>query len=92
MDVKSTFLNGIIKDEVFVKQTMGLKILHVLIMFTDFPNCMVSNMIQKLGMRDVVYFLLQNVIQWWKIDTTLIIQRSGAYILIVKIYVDDIMF
>ena len=57
MDVKSSFLNGFIEDEVYVEQPPGFESF-------EFPNhvfnylklCMVWNKLQELGMKDWTIF------------------------------------
>ena len=42
MNVKSAFLNGFIKEEVYVKQPPGLLILHIQILFSNLKRlCMI---------------------------------------------------
>ncbi|KAG2380359.1 Retrovirus-related Pol polyprotein from transposon TNT 1-94 Protease [Vigna angularis] len=93
MDVKSAFLNGYIKEDVFVEQPPG---------FEDFKN---PNHIYKL--KNALYglkqaprswyerlsnFLVENGFNRGKIDSTLFIKRIGKHFLIVQVYVDDIIF
>jgi len=53
IDVKSAFLNGVISEEVFVKQPSGLRILSILTMFINLRNhYIVLNKLPKLGMID----------------------------------------
>lgn len=93
MDVKSVFLNGFIKEEIFLKQPPG------------FENSSCPNFVYKLskalnGIKHapkawyerLSAFLLQSNYRRGKIYTTLFIQRSSSYIIMVQIYVDDIIF
>lgn len=53
MDVKSAFLNGLIYEEVYIKQPIGLRILSTHILYLNSINIsMDSNKLQELGMRD----------------------------------------
>ena len=93
MDVKSAFLNGYIKEEVYVEQPPG------------FEDHIKSNHVFKL--RKALYGLKQAPRAWYerlseylissgyqrgKIDTTLFIKHYNQDILVVQIYVDDIIF
>lgn len=93
MNVKSDFLNGFIKEEVFFKQP------H------DFENPSYPNYVFKLskdlyGLKQapkawyecLSTFLLKNNFQRGKIDTTLFTQKLDSSLLIVQIYMDDIIF
>ena len=93
MDVKSAFLNGIIKEEVYVKQPFG---------FEDYKNL---NYVFKLnralfGLKQdarVWYerlskFLIKNKFKHEKVDTTLFIKKKNEDLLVVQICVDDIIF
>ena len=93
MDVKSAFLNGYIKEEVFVEQPPG---------FQDFPF---PNHVYKL--KKALYSLKQASRSWYErlslfliksefhrgnFDSTLFVKKSNKDLLFVEIYVDDIIF
>ena len=93
MDVKSAFLNGYLKEEVYVKQPSGFKHEKYL------------NHVYKL--KKALYGLRQTPRSWYerlskfllkhgfirgKIDPTLFLKYDGKDILVVQIYVDDIIF
>ncbi|GJV09419.1 retrovirus-related pol polyprotein from transposon TNT 1-94 [Tanacetum coccineum] len=93
MDVKTTFLNGMLREEVYVSQPDG---------FVDQDN---PNHVYKL--KKALYGLKQAPRAWYDllskfllsqefskgtVDPTLFIRRQGKYILLVQIYVDDIIF
>ncbi|WJX24547.1 hypothetical protein P8452_13641 [Trifolium repens] len=93
MDVKSAFLNGVISEEVYVKQPPG---------FEDLKN---PDYVYKLkkslyGLKQaprawyerLSNFLLENGFQKGQIDNTLFRKTSKKDILIIQIYVDDIIF
>ncbi|GJY50437.1 retrovirus-related pol polyprotein from transposon TNT 1-94 [Tanacetum coccineum] len=91
MDVKTTFLNGILREEVYVSQPDG---------FVDQDNL---NHVYKL--KKALYGLKQALRAWYDllskfllsqefskgtVDPTLFIRRQGKDILLVQIYVDII--
>ncbi|GJU87229.1 retrovirus-related pol polyprotein from transposon TNT 1-94 [Tanacetum coccineum] len=93
MDVKTAFLNGILREEVYVSQPDR---------FVDQDN---SNHVYKL--KKALYGLKQAPRAWYDllskfllsqefskgtVDPTLFIRRQGKDILLVQIYVDDIIF
>ncbi|GKA73488.1 retrovirus-related pol polyprotein from transposon TNT 1-94 [Tanacetum coccineum] len=93
MDVKTAFLNGILREEVYVSQPDG---------FVDPEN---PNHVYKL--KKALYGLKQAPRAWYDllssfllsqkfskgtVDPTLFIRREGKDILLVQIYVDDIIF
>ncbi|GJV58365.1 retrovirus-related pol polyprotein from transposon TNT 1-94 [Tanacetum coccineum] len=93
MDVKTAFLNGVLKEEVYVSQPEG------------FINPDRSNHIYRL--KKALYGLKQAPRAWYDtrskfllaqgfskgvVDLTLFIQKTGKHILHVQIYVDDIIF
>ncbi|GKB33479.1 retrovirus-related pol polyprotein from transposon TNT 1-94 [Tanacetum coccineum] len=93
MDVKTTFLNGNLREEVYVSQPDG---------FVDKDN---PNHVYKL--KKALYGLKQAPRAWYdmlssflisqdfskcSVDPTLFIRREGKELLLVQIYVDDIIF
>nr|GFA35561.1 copia protein [Tanacetum cinerariifolium] len=93
MDVKTTFLNGNLREEVYVIQPDG---------FVDLDN---PNHVYKL--KKALYGLKQTRSAWYdmlssflisqdfskgSVDPTLFIYRNDNNLLVVQIYVDDIIF
>ncbi|GJY13115.1 retrovirus-related pol polyprotein from transposon TNT 1-94 [Tanacetum coccineum] len=93
MDVKSTFLNGCINEEVYIAQPPG---------FIDFQK---PNYVYKL--KKALYGLKQAPKAWYDrlkaflikqeyamgmVDNTLFTKKSKSHLIIVQIYVDDIIF
>nr|GEW35892.1 copia protein [Tanacetum cinerariifolium] len=93
MDVKTAFLNGNLREEVYVSQPDG---------FVDQDN---PNHVYKL--KKALYGLKQAPRAWYDmlssflisqyfskglVDPTLFIRRNGNDLLLVQIYVDDIIF
>nr|GEZ93898.1 putative ribonuclease H-like domain-containing protein [Tanacetum cinerariifolium] len=93
MDVKSAFLYGTIKEEVYVCQPSG---------FEDpyYPDKVYKVVKEFYGLHQaprawyetLANYLLENGFQIGKIDQTLFIKRQKGDILLVQIYVDDIIF
>nr|GEY06632.1 retrovirus-related Pol polyprotein from transposon TNT 1-94 [Tanacetum cinerariifolium] len=91
-DVKTTFLNGELKEEVYVSQPEG---------FVD-PN----HPTHVYRLKKALYGLKQAPRAWYDtlswffldkfskgtVDLTLFTQKTGKHILLVQIYVDDIIF
>jgi len=93
MDVKSAFLNGYLKEDVYVRQPPG------------FESKEFSNHVFKLnkafyGLKQaprawyehLSNFLLENGFRRGKVDNTLFLKSKGEHLLIVQVYVDDIIF
>ncbi|GJS33811.1 retrovirus-related pol polyprotein from transposon TNT 1-94 [Tanacetum coccineum] len=93
MDVKTTFLNGILRKEVYVSQSNGFE-------DQDNPNHVYKLKKALYGLKQaprVWYdllskFLLSQEFSKGTVDPTLFIRRQGKDILLVQIYVDDIIF
>nr|GFC46016.1 putative ribonuclease H-like domain-containing protein [Tanacetum cinerariifolium] len=93
MDVKSAFLYGTIKEEVYVCQPLGFE-------DPDYPNKVYKVVKALYGLHQaprtwyetLANYLLENGFQRGKIDQTLFIKRKQGDILLVQIYVDDIIF
>nr|GFA07213.1 hypothetical protein [Tanacetum cinerariifolium] len=80
MDVKTAFLNGILREEVYVNQPDG---------FVDPDN---PNHVYRLKKALLSSFMLSQGFSKGTVDPTLFINRKGKDILLVLIYVDDIIF
>jgi hypothetical protein len=93
MDVKSALLNGVLEEEVFVRQPLGFE-------SEKYPQ-------RVYMLRKALYGLKQAPRSWYgrlrgflfergsemgKVDQTLFLLRQGSDILIVHVYVDDIVF
>ncbi|GKA69801.1 putative ribonuclease H-like domain-containing protein, partial [Tanacetum coccineum] len=93
MDVKSTFLYGTIEEEVYVHQPPG---------FVDpvHPNKVYKVIKALYGLHQaprawyetLSSFLLENGFRRGTIDKTLFIKKNKSDIMLVKVYVDDIIF
>jgi hypothetical protein len=92
IDVKSAFLNGLIKEEVYVEQSPGLesevypnhvyKLHKTLYEFKQAPRAWYE------CLRD---FLIENGFRIGKTDSTLFTRKMGKYLFVCQIYVDDII-
>ncbi|GJY99009.1 putative ribonuclease H-like domain-containing protein [Tanacetum coccineum] len=93
MDVKSAFLYGKIKEEVYVCQPPGFE-------DPDFPDRVYKVEKALYGLHQaprawyetLSTYLLDNRFQRGKIGKTLFIKRDKSDILLVQVYVDDIIF
>jgi hypothetical protein len=93
MDVKSAFLNGVIQEEVFVRQPLGFK-------NPKYPNKVykLSNVLYELKQASWAWyarlktFLLEHGYVMGTIDKTIFSLKHGNDFLLVQIYVDDIIF
>ena len=93
MDVKGAFLNGLLNEEVFVKQPKGFQDPH----FLD----------HVLRLKKALYRLKQALRAWYdrltiylldhgfkrgQADQTLFVKRDEKSLLVAQVYVDDIVF
>jgi hypothetical protein len=93
MDVKSVFLNDIIQEQVFVRQTLGFK-------NVKYPNRVYKLSNALYGVKQVPRtwyarlktFLLEHGYVMRSVDKTLFTLKLGIDFLLVQIYVDDIIF
>nr|GEV17888.1 copia protein [Tanacetum cinerariifolium] len=93
MYVKTTFLNGILKEEVYVGQPTGF-------VSKQNPDHVYALDKALYGLKqapqawyDVLsQFLIESGFQKGSIDTTLFIKKKGKHIMLIQIYVDDIIF
>jgi len=93
MDVKNSFLNGFIKEEMYVRQPPGFED-HTL------PDHVFKLQKALYGLKQILHawydrlssFLLRNGFMRGKVDTTFFKREVGKDFIIVQIYVDDIIF
>jgi hypothetical protein len=93
MDVKSTFLNGDLEEEVYMEQPEGLSL-------TDNPNyvCKLKKALYGLKQAPRAWyysldkFLQEKGFKKGTIDRNLYIKSEGDNLLVVLVYVDDIIF
>jgi hypothetical protein len=92
MDVKSTFLNGIIKEEVYVDQPLGFE-------DSEYPNYVYKLPKVLYGIKQAPRawyeclrgFLITNDFKVGKVDPTLFTKTIAKDLFICQIYVDDII-
>ncbi|GKF83973.1 retrovirus-related pol polyprotein from transposon TNT 1-94, partial [Tanacetum coccineum] len=93
IDVKSAFLNGKLKEEVYVKQPPDFE-------SSEFPDyvCKLNKALYGLKQaprawyKTLSTFLIQNKFTRGRIDNILFIYKSNGDVLLVQVYVDDIIF
>nr|GEU89583.1 retrovirus-related Pol polyprotein from transposon TNT 1-94 [Tanacetum cinerariifolium] len=88
MDVKTKFLHGTLKEDVYVYQPEGF-------VDADYPIYEALYGLKQAPRAwydELSTFLLQNHFFKGTIDPTLFIRRFDNYILVVQVYVDDIIF
>ncbi|GJY88572.1 retrovirus-related pol polyprotein from transposon TNT 1-94 [Tanacetum coccineum] len=93
MDVKTAFLNEILKEEVYVGQPPGF-------VSKQYPDHVYALDKALYGLKqaprawyDVLSkFLIDSGFQKGSIDPTLFIKKKGKHLLLIQIYVDDIIF
>jgi hypothetical protein len=93
MDVKSAFLNGPIKEEVYVEQPSGFE-------SEEYPNHVykLHKVLYELNQAPRAWyeclrdFLILNSFGMGKVDSTLFTRRMGKDFFVCQIYVDDIIF
>ncbi|GJV73299.1 retrovirus-related pol polyprotein from transposon TNT 1-94 [Tanacetum coccineum] len=93
MDVKTAFLNGPLKEEVYVSQPEGF-------IDSEFPNHVYRLKKAIYGIKQaprawydkLSSFLIEHGFNKGIIDPTLFTRRHGGDILLVQVYVDDIIF
>nr|GEZ88765.1 retrovirus-related Pol polyprotein from transposon TNT 1-94 [Tanacetum cinerariifolium] len=93
MDVKTAFLNGILKEEVYVGQPPSF-------VSKQYPDHVYALDKALYGLKQaprawygvLSQFLIDSVFQKGLIDTTLFIRKKDKHIMLIQIYVDDIIF
>ncbi|GJW49198.1 retrovirus-related pol polyprotein from transposon TNT 1-94 [Tanacetum coccineum] len=93
MDVKTSFLNGLLKEEVYVAQPDGfLEIDHPKKVYRLWKALYGLKQAPRVWYDELSNILMSKVFTKGTIDPTLFTIRYGEVILRVQIYVDDIIF
>nr|GFB13828.1 copia protein [Tanacetum cinerariifolium] len=93
MDVKSTFLNGTIDEEVYVMQPPGFQDPSFLERVYKVEKAMYGlHQAPRAWYGTLSKYLLKNGFQRGTIDQTLFIRRQREDFILVQVYVDDIIF
>nr|GEY04342.1 retrovirus-related Pol polyprotein from transposon TNT 1-94 [Tanacetum cinerariifolium] len=93
MDVRTTFLNGELKEEVYVSQSEGFVDLdHPTHVYRLKKALYELKQALRASYDTLLRFLLDNKFSKGAVDPTLFTQKIGKHILLVQIYVDDIIF
>jgi hypothetical protein len=92
IDINSAFLNGPIKEEVYMEQLSGLKMKNILTIYTNsIKYSMGLNKLQGYGINDLEIFLLKIVLGLVS-RITLFTRKMDKDLFVYQIYVDDIIF
>nr|GEV17625.1 hypothetical protein [Tanacetum cinerariifolium] len=93
MDVKSAFLYGRIKEEVYMCQPLGFEDLDYLDKVYKLEKALYGlHQAPRAWYETLAKYLLDNRFRRGKIDQTLFIKRQKEDILLIQVYVDDIIF
>ncbi|XP_070007049.1 uncharacterized protein [Nicotiana sylvestris] len=93
MDVKNAFLNGFLKEKVYVKQPPGFECQeHPDYVFKLDKALSGLKQAPRAWYERLSKFLLKIGFKRGKIDNTLFLKKQGRNFLIVHVYVDDIIF
>lgn len=93
MNVNSAFLNGFLKEEVFVKQRPSFECHEDLEHVFKLDKALYGlKQAPRAWNERLSKFLLENGSTRGKIDNTLFLKKRGRNLLIVQVYVDDIIF
>ncbi|GKF26590.1 retrovirus-related pol polyprotein from transposon TNT 1-94, partial [Tanacetum coccineum] len=93
MDVKTTFLNGPLKEEVYVNQPDGFVDPHHLDKVYRLKKAFYGlKQAPRAWYDEISNFLISKGFSKGSIDPTMFITKKGEDILLVQIYVDDIIF
>nr|GFA38333.1 uncharacterized mitochondrial protein AtMg00810-like [Tanacetum cinerariifolium] len=89
----ATFLNGILKEEVYVGQPPGFVCKQYPDYVYAFDKALYGLKQAHRAWYDVLsQFLINSGFQKGSIDNTLFIKKKGKHIMLIQIYVDDIIF
>ncbi|XP_038711817.1 uncharacterized protein LOC120006011 [Tripterygium wilfordii] len=93
MDVKSAFLNGLLNEEVYVKQPQGFEDpIHPSHVYKLNRALYRLKQVPRAWYERLTNFLLSTGFSRGTADKTLFVKKDHKHILVAQIYVDDIVF
>nr|GEV58640.1 retrovirus-related Pol polyprotein from transposon TNT 1-94 [Tanacetum cinerariifolium]GEW37486.1 retrovirus-related Pol polyprotein from transposon TNT 1-94 [Tanacetum cinerariifolium] len=93
IDVKMAFLNGELKEEVYVSQPEGfVDPVHPTLIYRLKKALYALKQAPRAWYDTLSQFLLNNNFSKGAVDLTLFTRKTGKHIFLVQIYVDDIIF
>ncbi|KAL8119685.1 hypothetical protein AgCh_016975 [Apium graveolens] len=93
MDVKSAFLNGVLKEEVYVRQSPGFEdITHSKYVYKLYKALYGLKQASRAWYERLSKFLVNSGFKMGIAGTILFTKYEGEDILLIQIYVDDIIF
>jgi hypothetical protein len=93
MDVKSAFLNGVIQEEVYVRQSLGFESPKYPDRMYKFSKALYGlNQASRAWYARLKTFLLEHGYVMGSVDKTIFTLNHGTDFLLIQIYVDDIIF
>jgi hypothetical protein len=87
MDVKSSFINGELEEEVYIEQPEGFQLLENL----DYV-CKLKKALYGLKQAPRAWYSPAGRVQKGSVDNNLYIKVTQDSILLIEVYVDDIIF
>ena len=93
MDVKTAFLNGLLKEDVYVAQTKGFIDSHFLDHVLYLKKALYGlKQAPKAWYDRLIQYLVSHGFTRGKADQTFFIKREDGELFIAQVYVDDIIF
>jgi hypothetical protein len=93
IDIKSAFLNGPIKKEVYVEQPPGFKSEeHHNHVYKLYKTLYGLKQAPRVWYECLTNFLIENDFKIGKVNSTLFTRKMGKKLFVCQIYIDDIIF
>jgi hypothetical protein len=93
IDIKSAFLNGPIKKEVYVEQPPGFKsVEHHNHVYKLYKTLYGLKQAPRVWYECLTNFLIENDFRIGKVNSTLFTRKMGKNLFVCQIYIDDIIF
>jgi hypothetical protein len=92
MDVKSAFLNGPIKEEVYMEQPLALRMTGISTMYISSLRLYGFKQAPRAWYECLRDFLISNAFKVGKVDPALFTKTCNDDLFVCQIYVDDIIF